>query len=76
MNTGGYGSASKIVYNNILRFNTSTLEWKGIGAMTYGRYGHAVSTVPLQDVSKFCEIVWTDIILLWMSQPFRWKPTS
>ena len=60
-NLGGSGPASNInhknILNNILRFNTSTLEWNEIGTMTYKRYGHAVSAVPLQDVSKFCEIV-------------------
>ena len=62
LNLGGSGPASKNInlkniHNNILRFNTSTLEWNEIGTMTYKRYGHAVSAVPLQDVSKFCEIV-------------------
>ena len=45
---------TKMIHNNDSQ-DTSTLEWNEIGTMTYGRYEHAVSAVPLQDVLKFCE---------------------
>ena len=54
----GYDPVFEVYYDTILSFNTSSHEWNTIGNITHSRYEHAVSTVPEEDVLKYCQFEW------------------
>ena len=41
-------------YNNILEFHPRSGRWTILDKLSEARAGHAVGTVPLQDVEEFC----------------------
>lgn len=42
-------------FDNIFEWDPITWNWKEIGTLKKGRYGHAMSVINFGDVSKFCK---------------------
>ena len=47
-------SSCSFFYNDVLKFDPSSLQWTNVGAMSEGRYGHGVSVVKAEDVEEYC----------------------
>ena len=48
---GGYDIDHR---DKVLEFRPETEEWSLAGRMVHARYDHAVSTIILEDVNKYC----------------------
>ena len=51
----GYGIGNDTLYDTVLSFNIASSEWEKVNSISHGRYGHAVSTVPKEEVLQFCQ---------------------
>ena len=52
-NSGGYDGQHH--YSHILRFDKQTESWRGVGNMSEARAQHAVTSLPYDAISQYCQ---------------------